>query len=105
MTEINGLCERMLARGVGAEIVGRVRRLNASYRRGEKIRGIHRKANPRWLFGWVSKGELIRRHGRSAWESVPEECRRKDGRREYITNEAYLDNVWLEGAPKGKELD
>ncbi len=46
----------------------------------------------------VSKGRLIREKGRDAWDCMLKYHREhiiKDGKRVYITLEAFLDNLWL----------
>lgn len=50
-----------------------------------------------WLLysSCVSKGKFIKMKGRAAWDNVPKRAVVKDGKRAYITQEAFLDNVWL----------
>lgn len=43
----------------------------------------------------LSRGAFIRLYGREAWASLPRRAIVKDGKRAYITQEAFLDNVWL----------
>lgn len=89
------LLKRMAERGVSDRVMERVAKLNPrGVPEGSRPRGYRRRESPRWLRGWVGNGEFIRKHGRDAWGCVPREDRRNDGRRQYITREAYLDHTW-----------
>lgn len=92
------MLERMQQRGLGAELIARVMRLNPNPEPGVMLRGIHLASTAkdrRWQYGDVSKGEVIRRRGRSAWDAVPKGLIRRDGKRAYISRDAFEDNVWM----------
>jgi hypothetical protein len=84
-------------RGVGEAIIERVLRLNYDPQPGVRLRGIHfvRHGDPRWAWGCISKGEVIRRHGRAAWEAMPRSLIHKQGRRSYVSRETVADSLWL----------
>jgi hypothetical protein len=49
-----------------------------------------------WFLGCgMGKGKFIHKHGREAWGRLPKYAIIKDGKRSYITREAYLDNLWM----------
>lgn len=91
------LREMLGRRHVSPAIIDRVVRLNPQHVRGQNLRGIHYKPNPRWLSGWYGKGEFIAKHGAEAWARIPKACKHKQGRREFVSREAVQDQVWLHG--------
>ena len=42
----------------------------------------------------ISKGEIIRNHGRGAWDAIPRECVYQDGRRAYVPRTYVVNNFW-----------
>lgn len=81
------------ARHVGERIIERIVRLNPNGApEGTFLRGAKPISRYRWG-AYVSRGKFIRKHGRRAWEAMPHGLKHKDGKREYITWEDFLDNI------------
>lgn len=74
------------SRGVSPAIIERVVRLNPDHEPGSVLRGIHysNTGDPRWTCGATTKGDFIRKYGRSAFESFLTAALIKRGRRVYI---------------------
>lgn len=87
----------MKQRDIGQAVISRVVRLNPTYHEGCRIRGAHGLTSKsyRSMRGDVSKGTVIRKFGRQAWDRMPPDCVIKEGKRAYITREAFEDNVWM----------
>jgi len=91
---LDEVCRR---RGIGTSVRERIIRLNPKTKSGGSVRGWHPTRGNRYhrvFYDHVSKGEFIRRHGRDAWDSLPNGLIWRDGRRCYIERAPYLDNVW-----------
>jgi hypothetical protein len=74
--------------GVSEAIIDRVVRLNDSFAQGLPLRGIHYKRS-RWsAFSYVAatKGQIIRRFGRAAFEGIPRKAWLRDGKRILVTH-------------------
>lgn len=73
----------------------RVLRLNVNRQEGEILRGVAPRKGSIWRFlrDLTSKGEIIRRYGREAWESVPKDAIIKEGRRECVGRSTLVDLV------------
>jgi hypothetical protein len=84
---------RMLGeRKVAPEIIERVVRLNPNAVEGDMLRGIHYKCRDdlRW-WGYVPKGQYLRRFGREAFGRLRPEAIRKRGRRVFIAHSAVAE--------------
>lgn len=93
-----GLLAMLTRRHVSPAIIERVERLSYPYDEGRILRGIHYTTNgdkePVWLGGFWRKGEFIRKHGAEAWRDLPRRSIMKRGRREYVTREAVVGQLW-----------
>jgi hypothetical protein len=92
-TELDRVCRE---RGIGDAVRSRIVRLNPNYKPGLMPRGYYPRPNRYLKFAHdlMSKGEFIHRHGRAAWDALPNGIKWRDGRRQFIGREAYLDNIW-----------
>lgn len=81
------------AKRVSPEIISRVMRLNPEASHGRPLRGVHYTQGSAVLmmWGWISKGDVIRKHGREGFERLPREVIHKRGKRVYVSREAVLD--------------
>jgi hypothetical protein len=86
---IKGLDRRKVCKTVR----DRVLRLNKTFPEGCIPKGWHRKPTYRndWSRDVVGKGEFLRKFGRSTWERLLPGLIRKDGRREYVSQETIQD--------------
>lgn len=86
-------CER----GIGPTVRDRIVRLNPTGSESRRVRGWHPSATAKHLMMMhdvIGKGAFIKRHGRAAWDALPNGMLWKCGRRKYLGRVAYLDNVW-----------
>lgn len=84
--------------GIGGRVRERIVRLNPKCDPGQILRGWHPAQTARNLamvYDVVGKGEFVRRHGRAAWDAIPNGLLYKFGRRRYIGRASYLDNIWM----------
>lgn len=90
--------QRLTERHVSPAIIERVLRLNPTYTPGVRLRGIHYKGlnDPGLWWGFISKGECIRRFGRAWFQAVPRHEIRKYGKRVYVRREYVEDCAPLE---------
>jgi hypothetical protein len=67
--------------------------LNADTPEGHRIRGVHYKAHQSrsFMLGSVPRGRALRECGREWLESLPAWALYREGRRQYVTREAWLD--------------
>lgn len=84
----------MRLRHVSERIIERVIRLNPDHRWGMRLRGVHYSSHRAVYMDCVSKGRVIREKGRDVWNKVPRWCIHKQGKREYISRNDYVDNIW-----------
>lgn len=87
------LKERLAERKFGEVVCSRVLRLNPNPKDGEILRGLHLSSHndPRWMIGAISKGEVIRRYGRTAWGNTPQHQIISRGKRKYVRSEYVRD--------------
>lgn len=105
MVPIDRIIAKMRHWGEAERIIERVARLNPDgITPGSWPRGYH----PHWRyqpdpaeFGLVGKGAFITKYGREAWDALPGDVIRKNGRRQYVEQTAVEDMVWL-GRGRGK---
>jgi hypothetical protein len=93
------LAARLAELKVKPRVAARVLRLNPKgadeYTRP---RGIHRHHDGRemaWIARLISKGRVIRKYGRAAWESLPKPYKYRYGRRQFARREAVEDRLWM----------
>lgn len=78
--------------GVGETIARRVERMNSEgVAEGEICRGIYRRPDPRMWRDCVTKGFVIRRFGREAFDATRRQGRFKNGKRVYVLAEALVE--------------
>lgn len=81
-------------RGVSAEIIDRIIRLNPVLVEGQLLRGWHQKRfyDPRvWRHEYVGKGEFLRQFGREAFDRVRKRDILKRGRRVFVNRAAVME--------------
>src|ERR1700686_981330 len=83
-------------RGIGAAVRARIVRLNPNWSPGSMPRGYYPRPNRflKFAHDLISKGEFIHRHGRAAWDALPNGIKWREGRRQFIGREPYLANIW-----------
>lgn len=92
--------EKLIRNHVSRPIIERILRLNPNPQPGTTLRGWNRKNNPALWRNLVSRGEIIRRHGRHSWHWLISKEKHtprviKYGRRKYIAREDYEDSGLL----------
>lgn len=93
-------------KGIGPSVVERVLKLNPhGAEEGQRVRGLQRSTRftpSRWVTGMIGKREFVTKHGREAWDAIPNGLKLKYGRRKYVSRETFLDNLHLAYTGKTK---
>lgn len=85
----------MKERGVGEARMARIIRLNPNgFPQGTIPRGYGQPARLNWATWQIGKGRFIREHGRAAWDALPAIAKSKQGKREWVSEEAVVDRAW-----------
>lgn len=93
------LAQRLVDLRCKSRVYDRVMRLNPNgCPEGSIPRGMERGHDGYWHYGFwnghLSKGRFIRRFGRAAWEAMPNGCKIKNGRRQFVSRVVVDDRLW-----------